>query len=225
MKPAARAAWPPVGTAARGSCRACAKKSYPYNLAGKKISTATIEQKNLFEDFFVVNSERTVEWLGGVNFDNLQTVLNKIKKLVEEDPAEEIYLVVNSYGGPTGVGMSFYDAVESWLRPNLTTVGSGDVDSSGIIVFLAGEKRYLTKNTTLLFHLAGRTFSTEKRFSTADLENILKEDKLKDYQYACVVSDRTNGRYSPEEVLNLMKNNTVLTALEAVQMGLAHKVL
>ena len=121
--------------------------------------------------------------------------------------------------------MSFYDAVESWLRPNLTTVGSGDVDSSGIIVFLAGEKRYLTKNTTLLFHLAGRTFSTEKRFSTADLENILKEDKLKDYQYACVVSDRTNGRYSPEEVLNLMKNNTVLTALEAVQMGLAHKVL
>ncbi|OHA91264.1 MAG: hypothetical protein A2758_02250 [Candidatus Zambryskibacteria bacterium RIFCSPHIGHO2_01_FULL_49_18] len=191
----------------------------------KKISTATIEQKNLFEDFFVVNSERTVEWLGGVNFDNLQTVLNKIKKLVEEDPAEEIYLVVNSYGGPTGVGMSFYDAVESWLRPNLTTVGSGDVDSSGIIVFLAGEKRYLTKNTTLLFHLAGRTFSTEKRFSTADLENILKEDKLKDYQYACVVSDRTNGRYSPEEVLNLMKNNTVLTALEAVQMGLAHKVL
>lgn len=225
MKPAARAAWPPVGTAARGSCRACAKKSYPYNLAVKKISTATIEQKNLFEDFFVVNSERTVEWLGGVNFDNLQTVLNKIKKLVEEDPAEEIYLVVNSYGGPTGVGMSFYDAVESWLRPNLTTVGSGDVDSSGIIVFLAGEKRYLTKNTTLLFHLAGRTFSTEKRFSTADLENILKEDKLKDYQYACVVSDRTNGRYSPEEVLNLMKNNTVLTALEAVQMGLAHKVL
>jgi len=225
VKPAARAAWPPVGTAARGSCRACAKKSYPYNLAVKKISTATIEQKNLFEDFFVVNSERTVEWLGGVNFDNLQTVLNKIKKLVEEDPAEEIYLVVNSYGGPTGVGMSFYDAVESWLRPNLTTVGSGDVDSSGIIVFLAGEKRYLTKNTTLLFHLAGRTFSTEKRFSTADLENILKEDKLKDYQYACVVSDRTNGRYSPEEVLNLMKNNTVLTALEAVQMGLAHKVL
>ena len=225
MKPAARAAWPPVGTAARGSCRACAKKSYPYNLAVKKISTATIEQKNLFEDFFVVNSERTVEWLGGVNFDNLQIVLNKIKKLVEEDPAEEIYLVVNSYGGPTGVGMSFYDAVESWLRPNLTTVGSGDVDSSGIIVFLAGEKRYLTKNTTLLFHLAGRTFSTEKRFSTADLENILKEDKLKDYQYACVVSDRTNGRYSPEEVLNLMKNNTVLTALEAVQMGLAHKVL
>src|SRR3989338_11479148 len=93
-------------------------------------------------------------------------------------------LVVNSYGGPTGVGMSFYDAVESWLRPNLTTVGSGDVDSSGIIVFLSGEKRYLTKNTTLLFHLAGRTFSTEKRFSTADLENILKEDKLKDYQYA-----------------------------------------
>lgn len=144
---------------------------------------------------------------------------------MSEDPDGEICLMVNSYGGPTGVGMSFYDAVRSWLRPRLITIGSGYVDSSGVIVFLAGEKRYLTRNTTLLFHLAGRTFEGGKRFSTADLEDMLKEDRLKDYQYACVVSDATEGKYSPEEVLKLMANTTVLTAEEAVNMGLAHKVL
>ncbi len=101
--------------------------------------------------------ERTIEWLGGVNFENLETVLGKMKKLVVENPADEIHLLINSYGGPTGVGMSFYDAAKSWLRPNLTTIGSGYVDSSGVIVFLAGGKRFLTRNTTLLFHLAGRT--------------------------------------------------------------------
>lgn len=169
--------------------------------------------------------ERTIEWLGGVSYENLEKTLSKIKSFLEDDPAEEIHLMVNSYGGASGIGMSFYDAVNSWLKPKLVTIGSGDVDSSGIIIFLSGEKRYITKNTTLLFHLAGRTFCQEKRYSTADMEDMLKEDKLKDYQYACVVSDGTNGRYSPEKILDLMKNNTVFTAEEAVSMGLAHKVL
>lgn len=184
-----------------------------------------LEQKTLWADFFMPRPERTIEWLGGVTFENLQCVMTKVKNLLVENSGDEIHLMVNSYGGPTGVGMSFYDAVKTWLRPNLVTIGSGYVDSSGVIVFLAGEKRYLTKNTTLLFHLAGRTFEGGKRLSTKDLQDLLKEDKIKDYQYACVVSDATNGRYSPEKILELMENNTVLTAEEAVNMGLAHKVL
>lgn len=168
---------------------------------------------------------RTVEWLGGVTHANLGLVLGKMKELLIDDAQAEVNLIVNSPGGATGIAMSFYDTMRSILKPNLTTIGTGDVDSSGIIVFLAGEKRYLTRNTTLLFHLAGRTFGTEKRFSTADLEDILKEDKLKDYQYACVVSDAMAGRYSPEKVLDMMARNTVLTADEAVSLGIAHKVI
>lgn len=191
-----------------------------------KTKTKTEIQTPLWSgDFFISKPERTVEWLGGVNYENLQNAFSKIKSLLEHDREEEIHLLVNSYGGVTGVGMSFYDAVKSWLKPNLVTIGSGDVDSSGIIVFLAGAKRYLTKNTTLLFHLAGRTFAEGKRYSTTDMENMLKEDKLKDYQYACVISDATAGRYSPEKILDLMAHNTVFTSEEAVSMGLAHKVL
>jgi ATP-dependent Clp protease, protease subunit len=190
-----------------------------------KTKNRSDEQASLLEGLFISKPERSLEWFGGVNHDNLHSVLAGIKKMLIEDPREEIQLLVNSHGGATGIGMAFHDSIKSLLRPNLTTIGSGDVDSSGIIVFLSGEKRYLTKNTTLLFHLAGRTFGTEKRFSTEDLENILKEDRLKDYQYACVVSDATGGRYSPERVLEMMRATTVLTAEEAVNMGLADKVL
>jgi len=200
-------------------------KTVTKNKKSKKISTDQLEQRSLWSDFFMPKPERTIEWLGGVNFENLQSTLTSVKELMQRDPDGEICLMVNSYGGPTGVGMSFYDAVKSWLRPRLVTIGSGYVDSSGVLVFLAGHKRYLTKNTTLLFHLAGRTFEGGKRFSTLDMENMLKEDKVKDYQYACVVSDATSGKYSPEDVIKLMIENTVLTAEEAVNMGLAHKVL
>ncbi len=172
-----------------------------------------------------LNTSRTIHWLGGVNHENLRRAIEESKALLLDDAQGEISLIIDSYGGTTGIAMSFYDTMRNIFRPNLTTIGAGDVDSSGIIIFLTGQKRYLTKNTTLLFHLAGRTFGTEKRFSTLDLENILKEDKLKDYQYACVVSDATEGRYSPEKVLEMMAKNTVLTADEAVSLGLAHKVL
>jgi ATP-dependent protease ClpP protease subunit len=174
---------------------------------------------------FAPNPSRTLEWFGPVTHENLRATTARMKELVAEDPQGEIALMVNSPGGATGIAMSFYDAVRSVWKASLTTIGMGDVDSSGIIVFVSGRRRYLTRNTTLLFHLAGRTFGTEKRFSTADLEDILKEDRLKDYQYACAVSDATQGRMTPEKVLEMMKKNTVLTAEEAVSMGIAHKVI
>jgi ATP-dependent protease ClpP protease subunit len=174
---------------------------------------------------FTAKPARTIEWLGGVSHDNLERVIGEIKRLMVDDPEEEIYLLVTSGGGGTGIAMSFYDAVNSWLRPKLITLGSGDVDSSGVIIFLAGEKRYITKNTTMFFHLAGRIFYADRRFSTADMDAMLKEDTLKDYHYASVVSERTNGQYTPEDVLDLMKMNTLITPREALDMGLAHKIL
>ncbi len=192
----------------------------------------TLKNKNLivpkslpFGDIFVSKPARMLEWFGAVNDQNLFQTIASIKSLLKENREEEIQLLINSHGGATGIGMSFHDAMHSLLRPNLTTIGSGDVDSSGVILLLSGTRRFLTRNTTLLLHLAGRNFGTDKRFSTLDMENLLKGDKLKDYQYACVVSNATSGHLNPEDVLEMMKNETVLNAEEAVNMGLAHKVL
>lgn len=190
-------------------------------LSSKKLQIHSVARS----DFFVAKPERMMEWLGGVNYENLQKILSEMKGLMLSEPKEELQLLVNSFGGATGIGMSFYDAVTTWLKPNLCTIGSGDVDSSGIIVFLAGKRRFLTPNTTMLFHLAGRTLGNDQRFSTADMGSMLKEDKLKDYQYAGVVSERTSGQYSREAVLELMAGNTIVTAEEAVAMGLADQVL
>ncbi|MBX4195580.1 ATP-dependent Clp protease proteolytic subunit [Candidatus Parcubacteria bacterium] len=190
-----------------------------------KSQTRTLLKSSPKPAVFISKPGRTLEWLGGVSYQNLEQVLAGVKRLMIENSNDEIHLMVNSYGGTTGIGMSFYDAMTSWLKPKLVTIGSGDVDSSGIIVFLSGSKRFLTKNTTLLLHLAGRTFGGDKRYTVEDMESMLNEDHLKDFQYACVVSDATNGRYTPAMILEMMGKNTILTAAEAVEMGLAHKVL
>lgn len=169
--------------------------------------------------------ERTIHWMGAVNQGNFLDVMDDIRELIASGHGKPINLVVTSAGGPTGVAMSFYDSINKIYRPVLQTVGSGDVDSAGVIVFLAGTKRYVTSNTTMLLHMAGRTFEGGKRYTVADMEAMVKEDKLKDFQYASVIAENSNGRLTVQKVLDMMAGNTILTSYEALELGLAHYVL
>ncbi len=183
------------------------------------VGTEKLDRKKLF------NSRRTLHWMGGVNYDMFTEITEAIRSMMLDNAQDPINLLVTSPGGASGIGMSFYDAMRLIYKPKLTTIGMGDVDSSGIIVFVTGQMRYVTPHTTLLLHLAGRTFENCKRFSTADMEAILREDKIKDRQYASIIAERSHRKLSVDDVLNLMRENTVLTAQEAVDLGIAHQVL
>lgn len=187
-----------------------------------KLEVSPLTTSDLWQGEFEI--ERTLHWMGSVNHDAYMRITGAVKDLLIIDREKQINLIITSPGGPTGVAMSFFDLMKNIYKPNLQTVGSGDVDSAGIILFLTGKNRLITPNTTLLLHLAGRTFDGARRFSTADMESMLKEDSLKDYQYASVVAKAT-GKLPVEEVLILMAKNTVLTATEAVELGIAHQVL
>lgn len=187
------------------------KQDFPFTIASSPL--------------IIPSHSRSLEYFGIVNYATTERVLEEIKVLMMEDPNEEIYLSVTSAGGPTGTAMSFYDHIRYVIKPALVTIGSGDVDSSGIILFLSGEKRYLTKNTTLLLHKAGRTFESGKRFTATELEAMLQEDTLKDLQYATVLVERSHNRLTVKKVLKLMEDNTILTPDQMVAYGLAHSIL
>jgi len=167
---------------------------------------------------------RTVRYIGPVTRAMNERVLSLIEKQMDADPHAHINLFVTSTGGPTGSAMSFYDTVRHVVRPNLVTIGSGDVDSSGILIFLSGERRYVTARTTLLLHPAGRMFGNQ-RYTTGEMEAMLAEDTLKDMQYASVLADNSRGRLSVNDVLSLMRKHTILAPGDLVAYGLADEIL
>ena len=171
------------------------------------------------------NPERMIEYLGPVCYGTNDRVLQGIKQMLMQSPHEQIVMTVTSAGGPSGTGMSFYDTIQSVLKPNLTTIGSGDVDSSGVIVFLSGTTRYVTKHTTLLFHLAGRIFKSDQRFTADEIAAMIAEDTKKDAFYAEIVAERSHGKLTKKKVLALMRKNTVMSPKELVRCGLADAVL
>lgn len=188
----------------------------------RTITTPAFLNKAVAEEF---SPERTVHWMGGVTHGNYLDAIEEIRELMGKNRKEAMNLVVTSAGGTTGIAMSFYDCMRRIYKPRLTTIGSGDVDSSGVIVFLTGTRRLITPNTTMLLHLAGRTFDASRRYTVPDMEAMSKEDKLKDFQYASVIAENSGGRLTVEKVLDMMARNTILTAAEAVEFGIAHAVL
>lgn len=160
-----------------------------------------------------------VEYFGVVNYATNERVLGRLK----ETPGAA--LVVTSAGGPSGTAMSFYDTLRSVLNLSITTIGSGDVDSSGLIIFLSGTRRFVTSHTTALLHPAGRTFNEGTRYTTEELAAMLAEDAAKDEFYADIVARGSGGRLSALEVLSLMRAHTVLRAPDFVRLGLAEAVL
>lgn len=170
------------------------------------------------------DTARTVRYVGPVTRGMNERALAAITKHVTKAPEVPVTLFVTSTGGPTGAAMSFYDTLRYIIRPNLITIGSGDVDSSGIIVFLAGDRRYVTARTTLLLHPAGRVFGNQ-RYTTKEMEAMLAEDSMKDEQYASVLAERSHGKLTTDTVLSLMERHTVLSPSDLVAYGLADDIL
>ncbi len=168
--------------------------------------------------------EQTIQYFGQVNASNNEHVFDEIKTRMHIAPEKELYMIVTSNGGATGCAMSFYDTMQYVLRPNLITIGSGEVDTSSMLLLLAGQKRFVTKNTTVLLHLASRSFDSGRKYTASEMESMAKEDRIKDEQYAYILSDRGRN-ITTHEVLSMMQENTILTPRELYSLGLVDGIL
>lgn len=171
-----------------------------------------------------IDTTRLIEYFGTVNYATNERVLAEMRDLLDIS-SEELTLMVTSTGGPTGTAMSFFDTVRLIVRPHLTTIGAGDVDSSGVIIFLTGDTRYITPHTTMLLHPAGRVFEGGKRLTARELSAMAREDTLKDRQYAEVVASRSREQLTARAVMSLMQHHSILTPTQIVAYGLADAIL
>ncbi len=168
--------------------------------------------------------DQTIQYFGQVNASNNEHVMDEIKTRMHISPDKELYMIVTSSGGSVGCAMSFYDTMQFILRPNLMTIGSGEVDTSSMLVLLSGQKRFITKNTTVLLHLASRNFDGGRKYTASEMECMAKEDRVKDEQYAYILADRGKN-LTTHEVLQMMQENTLLTPRELFALGLVDGIL
>lgn len=79
------------------------------------------------------------------------TALNISELDIPKEQLQPIVLFVHSYGGDLAQSFYFADLIMASRIP-IYTVATGAAMSAGMIIFLAGSKRFLFKHTQLLIH-------------------------------------------------------------------------
>lgn len=145
--------------------------------------------------------------------DSLADIINNKRNL----------LILKSSGGNLESAMAFYDTIKYVVHRDLTVVGVGQVSSAAVIMFCAGEKRLIGKNSYMLLHNVKTTY--KEKPTENDKKEGSDQKMILELLYAEIVSETTNGKITPAQVKDMMDKSTTLTAQEVVKMGIATGLL
>jgi ATP-dependent Clp protease, protease subunit len=132
-----------------------------------------------------------------------------------------INLMISSPGGSVFHGLSIYNFLKG-SPVEIVTYNFGSVDSIGVVVFSAGDKRISVPHARFLLHGVSLTFQGNQVLDEKDLDERIKGLRI-DYQNISKVLAATTGRES-DSILADMEARTTLNPEEALEYGLVHEI-
>lgn len=151
---------------------------------------------------------------------------------LESQGNEDIQFFINSPGGSVTAGLAIYDTMQ-FIKPDVQTIVLGQACSMGSFLAQAGTKgkRFvLPESRTMIHRVSSGTPGTRGSVHVQELQfedavRAMGESKrLNERLTQLYVKHNTAGK-TYEELFETMKFDTFLSAEEAVQWGLADKVI
>ncbi len=171
--------------------------------------------------------------LNGVVEDQMaNSVIAQLLFLESEDPDKDILLYINSPGGQVSAGLGIYDTMQ-FIKSDVSTVVIGQACSMGSFLSQAGAKGkriVLPESRTMIHRVSSGTRGTS---GTVHVQELQFEDALRSMEESKKVNRRLTELYvrhntagkTYDEMAETMKFDTFLTAQQAVEWGLADKVV
>jgi len=152
--------------------------------------------------------------------------------LESEDPEQDILFYINSPGGTVSAGLSIYDTMQ-YIKPDVSTIVLGQAASMGSFPAQAGapgKRMVLPEARTMVHRVSSGTRGTSGSVHVQELE---MEDAIRSFEESKRVNKRLTELYvkhntagkTYEELYETMKFDTYLSAQEAVDYGLADKII
>jgi len=164
-----------------------------------------------------------IVFLGGVLDDaTANLIIAQMLFLSNEDNKNDIHFYINSPGGSITAGLAVYDTMR-FLRCDVATYCVGQAASMGAVLLTAGKtgKRFLLANSRILLHQPLITGVLEG--PATDLEIEAKEILRLRARLYDILAQHTGQ--SPEKVEKDCDRNLWLEAEEAINYGLADRIL
>jgi ATP-dependent Clp protease protease subunit len=157
-----------------------------------------------------------------VNENTSSLVVAQMLFLEAEDPDTDILFYINSPGGVVTAGMAIYDTMQ-FIKCDVSTIVMGQACSMGSCLAQAGApgKRLILPNARHMIHQP----SGGARGQATDIQIQAQEIlKMKKYLTEIYAKHNTRGK-SFEELTNDMERDNFMSAQEAVDYGLADRII
>jgi len=166
--------------------------------------------------------DRIVMLNGEVNDNTANLVVAQMLFLESQNSSEDINFYINSPGGAVTAGLGIYDTMQ-FIKSPISTIVMGQACSMGSFLSMAGEpgKRLVLPNSRTMIHQPSGGMSgqaTDMEIQVAEILKI-KENLTKIYEK----HNSAGKKY--DELREAMERDNYLSAQEAVEFGLADKVI
>jgi ATP-dependent Clp protease, protease subunit len=166
--------------------------------------------------------DRIVMLNGEVNDHTANLVVAQMLFLESQNSAEDINFYINSPGGAVTSGLGIYDTMQ-FIKSPVSTIVMGQACSMGSFLAMAGEpgKRLVLPNSRTMIHQPSGGAGGQATDMQIQVEEILKMKKNLTEIY---VKHNSVGK-TYEELASAMERDNFMSAQEAVDFGLADKVV
>ena len=158
---------------------------------------------------------------GAVDHASMDSLIKQLLYLNETDPDQEITIYINSPGGEVSSGLAAYDLMNLIDNP-ITTFCIGEAASMAAILFLAGEKRIMLPDSTLMIHDPAPGGGSLQGMKPNEMEERLDELK-KTRDRLCSIIAEITGK-SIQEILAKTCKDSYFSAKEAYEFNLANVI-
>ena len=166
--------------------------------------------------------DRIVMLNGEVNDHSANLVVAQMLFLESQNSAEDINFYINSPGGVVTAGLGIYDTMQ-FIKSPVSTIVMGQACSMGSFLAMAGQpgKRLVLPNARTMIHQPSGGAGGQATDMQIQVEEILKMKKNLTQTY---VKHNSAGK-TFEELEAAMERDNFMSAQEAVDFGLADKVI
>lgn len=159
----------------------------------------------------------------------VQEVIEKIMNInysdsqLEEDygdkyEREPIRLFINSFGGSVYDGMALVDTM-LYSKTPVHTISLGSSMSIGLDIFMAGHKRFISQNTTLMYHEIGGRVYGQLEGMKLSLEEYERLGKIGD----SFITSKTKVTQEMLDDYKKRKAEWYISSEEAIRLGFGEK--
>ena len=167
-----------------------------------------------------------------VNEHSASVIVAQLLFLESENSEKDISLFINSPGGLVTAGLAIYDTMQ-FIKPDVATYVIGQAASMGSFLAQAGAKgkrHVLPESRTMVHRVSSGTPGTR---GSVHVQELQFEDAKRTYEESQRINKRLTELYvrhntagkTYDELFETMKFDTFLSAEQAVEYGLADKVI